>query len=206
MKLILGLGNPGREYVGTRHNIGFELIDVLADRLGWVPRGDFDRLSRSRFEAFAFEGTLDTARASEKLLLLKPQTFMNLSGRSLTAAMRFYKVKREDVMVVVDELALPAGQIRLRASGSDGGHNGLKDVRRAIGTDKYARLRIGIDPPPPPVAGKDYVLGKFSEGQRPAIEDALPNAAACCVVWAEHGVEKAMNQFNSRPPGRPESA
>ena len=197
MKLIVGLGNPGREYAGTRHNVGFEVVDTLAEKLGWAPRGDFDRLARTRFESLAFEGAMETARSSEKVLLLKPITYMNVSGRAVKQAMGFYKIPVEDVLIIVDELALPIGKLRLRGEGSHGGHNGLKDLRRAFGTDAYARLRIGIDPPPPPVAGKDYVLGKFTEEQRVDIDAALPKAAACCVTWADKGLTTAMNQFNA---------
>ncbi len=196
MRLLAGLGNPGREYVGSRHNVGFEVIDTLADKLAWAPRGDFDRLARSRFEALCFEGTLDTSAGSEKVLLMKPLTFMNLSGRSVQQAAKFYKIEPADVLAIVDELALPAGKLRLRANGSHGGHNGLRDVQRALGTSEYARLRIGVDSPPPPVAGKDYVLGKFDDAQRADIDAALPKAAACCVTWIEHGADRAMNLFN----------
>ena len=196
MLLLLGLGNPGREHAGTRHNVGYEVIDVLADKLGWASRGDFDRLARTKFEALTFEGSVETASGSEKLLLAKPLTYMNLSGRTVQQATKFYKLTPADVLVVVDEINLPAGKIRLRGDGSDGGHNGLKDVRRALGTTQYARLRVGVDPPPPQVAGRDWVLGKFDAGQRAEVERALPKAAACCVTWAEHGLTRAMNEFN----------
>ena len=197
MRLLAGLGNPGREYVGTRHNVGFEAIDVLAEKLAWAPKGDFDRLARSRFEALCFEGAIDTAKGSEKVLLMKPLTYMNVSGRAVSQAMKFYKMTPADVLVIVDELALPTGKLRLRGNGSHGGHNGLRDIQRALGTSDYARLRIGVDSPPPPVAGKDYVLGKFTEEERVDIDAALPKAAACCVTWIDYGLEKAMNQFNA---------
>jgi PTH1 family peptidyl-tRNA hydrolase len=196
MKLIVGLGNPGREYAKTRHNVGFEAIDVLAERLAWTPVGDFDRLARQRFQALTFEGAIDTATGAEKVMLMKPITFMNLSGRAVKEAMSFYKLTPADVLVMVDDLALPVGKLRLRGEGSAGGQNGLKDIQRALGTPQYARLRIGIDAPPPPVAGKDYVLGKFSEDQRIEVDKALPKAAACAVVWADAGLERAMNEFN----------
>ncbi len=198
MHLILGLGNPGREYEGTRHNVGWEVLDALAERVGWAPVGDFNRLSRTRFEAMTFEGVADLPNGStEKLLLVKPITFMNLSGRSLKQAVGFYKVPPEKVLVVVDELALPAGKLRLRGDGSDGGHNGLKDVARALGSKTYARLRVGIDPPPGPVAGKDWVLGQFTPEQRGDIDASLPKAAACCLAWVQDGLTKAMNEFNA---------
>src|SRR5436853_7902517 len=153
MRLIVGLGNPGREYVATRHNIGYEVIDRLAERLGWTRGpGEFDRLARTRFDGLALDGPLPLALgASEKLLLLKPTTYMNLSGRSVQAAMAFYQLTPADVMIVLDDLALPAGRIRLRAGGSNGGHNGLRDIERALGTSQYPRMRIGIDPAPPPM-------------------------------------------------------
>lgn len=199
MKLIVGLGNPGKDYVGTRHNVGFEAIDTLAVRLGWVVAGEFDRLARNKFDALVHEGSFQAPGGAEKVLLMKPMTFMNLSGRSVQAAASFFRVEPTDLLVVVDELSLPAGRIRLRSGGSDGGHNGLQSVRQALGTDKYPRLRIGIDPPPPEIAGRDHVLGKFSAEQRPAIDAALPRAAGCCLTWAESGVEAAMNRFNPDP-------
>ena len=194
MKLIVGLGNPGIDYLGTRHNVGFEVVDALAAYLGW---GVFDKLAKGKFDGLAFDGAVETARGVQKVLLLKPMTYMNVSGRSVQQAMKFYKVEPADVLVVVDELALPIGKLRLRADGSAGGHNGLKDVQRALGTAAYPRLRIGIDAPPPRITGKDYVLQKFDTDQRIAVDLALPKAAACCITWADNGTEKAMNLFNA---------
>src|SRR5688572_19840894 len=179
MKLIVGLGNPGRQYVGTRHNIGWEVVDNLAARLGWIGKpAEFDRVARSNFEGLTLDGTvsLHSTGGTEKLLLLKPTTYMNLSGRSVQSAMAFYQLAPADVMVVVDELALPCGRLRLRSGGSSGGHNGLKDVERALGTGEYPRLRVGIDPPPERVPGRDYVLGKFTEDQRKKIDPAIERA------------------------------
>ena len=193
MKLIVGLGNPGSEYVGTRHNVGFEVIDQFASRLGWVAGGQFDRLAKSNFEGLTIDGMLGT----EKLLLLKPLTFMNLSGRSVQAAMGFYQLTLPDVMVVLDDLALPSGKLRIRKGGSSGGHNGLKDIERALATDEYPRLRMGIDAPPPRIAGRDYVLGRFTDEQRRKIDPALDRAASAIVLWIEKGIEAAMNLFNA---------
>src|SRR4051794_26438507 len=148
MKLVVGLGNPGKEYSGTRHNVGWEVIDHLAAKLGWVGTPtDFDRMARTKFEGLVLDGTAPVL-GGDKLLLLKPTTYMNLSGRAVQAAMAFYQLTPADVMVVLDALALPVGRIRLGAGGSDGGHNGLRDIQRALGTNQYPRLRIGIDPPP----------------------------------------------------------
>ncbi len=197
MKLVVGLGNPERSYVGTRHNVGFEVIDQLAVRLGWTKPGDFDRMARTKFDGLAFDGVI----GSEKLVLLKPLTYMNLSGKSVQAAMAFYQMTPADVMVVLDDLALPVGRLRVRGSGSSGGHNGLRDIERALATNQYPRLRIGIDPAPPRVAGRDYVLGKFTPEQRVLLEPALVRACGAIVTWIEKGIETAMNQFNAEDGG-----
>ena len=200
MKIIVGLGNPGREYAGTRHNVGFEVIDAIARKLGWTfgPGDEFDRLAKTKFDGLAMDGTMELASGgSEKLLLLKPTTYMNLSGRAVQAAKSFYQVTSGDLMIVLDEMALPAGTIRLRASGSDGGHNGLKDIQRALGTSQYPRLRIGIDAPPPRVPGRDYVLGRFSEEQRKRLEPAISRGGEAVLTWVERGINAAMNRFNA---------
>ena len=199
MKIVVGLGNPGREYVGTRHNVGFEVIDAIARKLGWTFGADeFDRVAKTKFDGLAMDGTVQLASGeTEKLLLLKPMTYMNLSGRSVQAARAFYQVTSIDLMIVLDEMALPAGKIRMRPSGSDGGHNGLKDIQRALGTSQYPRLRIGIDPPPPRVPGRDYVLGRFSEEQRKRLDPAIGRSAEAVLTWIEKGINAAMNQFNA---------
>jgi len=194
MKLVVGLGNPGREYVGTRHNIGFEVVDRLAEKLGWVRLGEFDRMARSKFDGLALDGPVSE---NDKLLLLKPVTYMNLSGRAVQAAMGFYQATPADVMIVLDDLALACGRLRLRGGGSSGGHNGLKDIERALATQDYPRLRLGIDPPPPPIAGKDYVLGKFSSEQRKLIDPAIVRATGAILTWIDKGINAAMNQFNA---------
>lgn len=198
MKLVVGLGNPGRQYVATRHNIGWEVVDALAARLGWVAKpAEFDRVARSSFEGLTMNGTVSLhGGGTEKLLLLKPTTYMNLSGRSVQSAMAFYQLSPPEVMVVVDELALPCGRLRLRSGGSSGGHNGLKDIERALGTGEYPRLRVGIDPPPDRVPGRDYVLGRFSDEQRQKIDPAIERATSALVTWMDKGINAAMNQFN----------
>ena len=200
MKIIVGLGNPGREYVGTRHNIGFEVIDALAAKLGWIGKADeFDRVARTNFDGLTLDGQVSRPSSSEleKVLLLKPLTYMNLSGKSVQAAMAFYQVPPKDIVVVLDDLALPAGKLRIRSSGSNGGHNGLRDIERALGTIQYPRLRIGIDAPPPFVPGKDYVLGRFTGEQRKAIEPAIVRATGALLMWIDQGISPAMNQFNA---------
>jgi peptidyl-tRNA hydrolase, PTH1 family len=187
MKLVVGLGNPGSEYVGTRHNIGFDVVDGLAKKLGW------NDAPKKRFEGLSWDGNV----GGEKVLLLKPLTFMNLSGRSVQAAMSFYQLVPQDIVIVLDDLALPCGRLRLRGSGSSGGHNGLKDIERALSTNEYPRLRIGIDAAPPPMAGKDYVLGRFSIEQRKLVDPAVDRACEAILMWIEKGIESAMSVFNA---------
>jgi peptidyl-tRNA hydrolase, PTH1 family len=196
MKLIVGLGNPGKQYVGTRHNIGFEAVDALARRLGWTSGpGEFEKLARANFDGLAMDGSV--LGLSEKLMLLKPMTYMNLSGKAIQGAMGFYRLAPADVMVVLDDLALPCGRLRIRSGGSSGGHNGLKDIERALGTDQYPRLRIGIDAPPPFLPGKDYVLQPFTAEQRKAIAPAIEKSVQALMSWMEKGVVAAMNVFNA---------
>jgi len=198
MKLVVGLGNPGREYVGTRHNIGFEVIDAVARKFGLTcGEGEFERLAKSKFDSLLLAGSVSTPAGEDKLLLLKPMTYMNLSGRAVQQALAFYQLAPSDMMVVLDEMALPCGRIRLRSGGSDGGHNGLKDIQRALGTSQYPRLRVGVDAPPPFVPGRDYVLGKFASSQRKAVGEAIDRASGAIDLWMKSGIEAAMNRFNA---------
>ena len=195
MRLVVGLGNPGVDYAGTRHNVGWAALDVLAQKLGWIARAsEFNAVARTRFDGLMLDGTL--ADAGEKILLLKPTTYMNDSGRSVQQASAFYQIDVPGILVVLDDLALPCGRLRIRPGGSSGGHNGLKDVQRVLGTQDYPRLRIGIDAPPPRVPGKDYVLSRFTEAQQAVVNIALDRAAAAIVMWAKEGIEAAMNAFN----------
>jgi PTH1 family peptidyl-tRNA hydrolase len=190
MKLIVGLGNPGSQYEKTRHNAGFMAVDLLARR--WGSLGD---LPKARFQALAQEVTI----RGEKSLLLKPTTYMNLSGRSVAEAVGFYKLDvAKDLLVLVDDTALPTGSIRVRAGGSAGGHNGLTDIQRALGTDAYPRLRIGVDACPPMMKLEDYVLGRFTAEQQVLLEPALKKAADASEVFVTDGVTAAMNRFNAK--------
>ena len=194
MYLVVGLGNPGSQYVQTRHNVGWEAVDALAHRLGWTrSRDDFNRIARTRFDGLTLDGSL----GEEKLLLLKPTTLMNLSGQSVQAAANFYQVPLPRVLVVLDDLALPCGRLRFRGGGSNGVHNGLRDIERALGTTQYPRLRIGIDEPPGPIRGRDYVLGRFTPEQRKLIDPAVDRAASAILTWIERGLEQAMSQYNA---------
>lgn len=183
MKLVIGLGNPGAQYEMTRHNVGFRVVDELARRASAA-------LTVERFHGWFAAADL----RGEKVALLKPTTFMNRSGQCVQAAGRFYKAALEDVMIVVDDHALPLGRLRIRKSGSAGGHNGLKDIERVLGTDGYARLRIGIDPPLGNMAS--YVLSKFTEDEEKVIRDAVARASDAVECWLAGGIDMAMNRFN----------
>jgi PTH1 family peptidyl-tRNA hydrolase len=188
MKLVVGLGNPGSKYDGTRHNIGFELIDRIA------AGGSGAGFSR-KFDGLIAESEIDFQR----VLLLKPQTFMNLSGRSVGQALRFYKLDLAEVLVICDDLSLPLGKLRLRGGGSDGGQKGLRDITAALGSDAFARLRIGIGERGE-VDAADFVLSRFRPTERATIDDALILASQAVAVWVKLGLAAAMNRFNGPAP------
>src|SRR5262245_39766381 len=183
MKVVVGLGNPGAKSAGTRHNIGFEVIDYLAAAPGCSP-------FREKFEAFVAE----LKEGDETVLLMKPLTFMNLSGRALRAAIDFYKLPVEQVLVVCDDFNLPLGKLRIRAKGSHGGQNGLRNIQDQLGTDAYARLRIGVGQPADDAV--DHVLSRFKPGERAAVDEAVANASQATLVWVRSGLEASMNRFN----------
>jgi len=185
MKLIVGLGNPGKQYEKTRHNAGFMAIDRLARR--HMLSG-----AKSRFHA----GVLDGVIAGEKVLLMQPMTFMNRSGLAVGEAATFFKLTPEDVLVLVDDIALSTGRIRMRATGSAGGHNGLKDIERVLASRDYPRLRIGIDPPGR-VPQIDYVLGRFSSEQMDQLDSSLDRSCDAIECWLREGIEKAMSMYNA---------
>lgn len=189
MKIVVGLGNPGNRYVGTRHNVGFEVIDTLARHL---QVGSF----REKFESLIAEGK----RGDDTLLLVKPQTYMNLSGRAVRALLDFYKLPLQHLLVVCDDIHLPLGKLRLRPRGSHGGHNGLRDIQLHLGTEEYPRLRIGVGEPEPGEA-VDHVLSRFRASEQPIIAEAIARAAQAVECWAERGLEAAMNRFNA--PDKP---
>lgn len=190
MKLICGLGNPGREYERHRHNIGFMVVDALAAR--WKAPA-----AQSKFDADCTTATVD----GEKVLLLKPQGYMNLSGQSLGPAARFYKVPPADVLVIHDELDLPFAKLQLKQGGGSGGHNGLRSIAESWGEEGYGRLRFGIDKPKGPNA-KDrvvgHVLAPFFAEEQPALAEAITRAAEMAEGWARLGMATAMNRFNRR--------
>lgn len=192
MKLIVGLGNPGLEYERTRHNAGFLAADELARRHAPGEPG------KGRFHAVTLEARIGT----EKAVLLKPTTFMNRSGQAVGEALRFFKLEpAEDLLVMVDEVALPTGMIRLRMGGGANGHNGIKDIDRALGGAEYARLRIGVDKPPAMINKIDWVLGRFHEDEAAAVESGTKAAADAAALWASEGIDAAMNMFNKKVEG-----
>ena len=184
MKLIVGLGNPGKKYDGTRHNVGFAVIDSLA-------KGPDVESFQDRFDGEVAEWRGN----SEKVLLFKPDTFMNLSGRAVREALDYYKATPADVLVVCDDINLPLGKLRFRARGTHGGHNGLRDIQSHLGTTEYSRLRIGVDAPPEDGA-VDHVLGRFRPSERPVINEAVAEAVQGVVLWVREGIEPCMNQYN----------
>jgi len=188
VKLIVGLGNPGPKYDATRHNVGFDVLDRLARRHA------AGAVARSRFHGAVIEAAID----GEQVLLLKPATYMNRSGTAVSEAIGFYKLDAAaDLLVVVDDIALSCGMIRLRPGGGSGGHNGLADIEQRLGTTEYARLRIGIDGSGD-IPQEAYVLGRFRPDQREQVEPALDEAVHAAACWAAHGITEAMNRYNRR--------
>jgi PTH1 family peptidyl-tRNA hydrolase len=186
MKLIVGLGNIGSQYANTRHNIGFDVVDEMA------------REYQARFKKGKFKGDdVQINISGHRILLLKPSTFMNLSGESVIAAVRFYRIAPEDILVICDDVALPVGKIRFRAKGSDGGHNGLYNIINRIGTNAFSRLRVGVGAPPPQMDMVDYVLGRFLSDERSKIVEARDNAVRGAELWIKEGITPAMNRWNS---------
>jgi peptidyl-tRNA hydrolase, PTH1 family len=184
MKVIVGLGNPGGRYANTRHNVGFDVVDYLARS----PRaGAFQH----RFQAQVGELLED----SVKVLLVKPETFMNLSGRPVRQLLDFYHVPVEDLLVICDDINLPLGKLRVRARGTHGGHNGLRDIQQHLATQDYQRLRVGVGAPEKDAA-VDHVLGRFRPSEKPVIDDAIHLAGQATLVWLHKGVEVCMNQYN----------
>lgn len=188
MKLIVGLGNPGSQYAKTRHNAGFMVVDRLAVRHGLSG-------AKTRFRC----GVLDGLIASQRCLLMQPMTFMNRCGSAVREAVLFYKADPgADLLVVVDDVALSVGQIRIRAEGGTGGHNGLADIETALNTRAYARLRVGIDPPGR-LPQADYVLSRFTQEQLSRLEPAIDRACDAIECWLRHGIDQTMTRFNAAP-------
>ena len=194
MKLIVGLGNPGKKYENTRHNVGFEVVCELIRR--YQPGRP-----KTKFQGEYYESRIGGSGGAESqsALLLMPHTFMNLSGGSVLAARDFYKIDNVDILVICDDLNLALGRLRFRPKGSAGGQNGLNDILRRLGTQEISRLRVGIGRVPEGWDAADFVLSRFSAEQRDAMDDGIVQAANGVEVWVREGIAECMNRFNADP-------
>ena len=189
MLAIVGLGNPGEKYAHTRHNAGFDVIDILSQKLN-IP------VKKLKCHAVLGEGLLENG---QKLALIKPQTFMNLSGQCVAEALSWYKITPREMLLIVDDIDLPFGQVRIRSKGGPGTHNGLRHIVQCTGTGDFPRVRVGMGAPPPEWDLADWVLGKFAdEAARKTAFDAYMLAAEAALCWAEHGIDQTMNRYNKR--------
>lgn len=186
MKLIVGLGNPGMQYAATRHNIGFEVIDSIAKTYNIS-------VTKSKYKALIGEGNI----AGEKVILMKPQTYMNLSGEAVKACMDFHKISNEDLVVIYDDISLEVGQLRLRQTGSAGGHNGIKNIIAQLGTQAFPRIKFGVGEKPAGWDLANYVLGRFSEEDMKIIGPRVGDAVKAIEMIIGSGIEKAMNNYNN---------
>ncbi len=188
MYLMVGLGNPGKQYDMTRHNIGFEVIDYIAYKYNI-------KVNKLKFKAVYGEMSID----GEKVYLVKPQTYMNLSGESVREFCAFYKIPPENVIVIFDDISLEPGRIRLRAKGSDGGHNGIKSIIYQLGSDKFPRIKLGVGAPPHKEYDlADFVLGRFAKDDIPVMEETIQKSAQAAVMIIQQGMERAMNMYNTK--------
>ncbi len=186
MYLIVGLGNPGREYVGTRHNMGFEAIDAICAKFKI-------EMNKEKHRAILGEGRI----GGEKVILVKPQTYMNLSGESVRELVEWYKIEPEQVLVIYDDISLPTGKVRIREKGSDGGHNGIKNIIYQLKTDVFPRIKIGVGQERhPDFDCKDYVLGKFSKEETEILIDTVVRVADAAECLISTDAKTAMNRFN----------
>lgn len=183
--IIVFLGNPGAKYAYSRHNVGFMTAEI-------IEKAKNIKITRVKFKALTAVSLL----GGEKVLLMKPQTYMNLSGDAVSQAMAYYKVPLERVLVISDDVSMPVGKLRIRRSGSAGGHNGLKDIIAKCGGDSFPRLKIGVGSPPPHYDMADWVLGTFKDQDAVDIDSALERATRAIDVIIEHGIDKAMAEFN----------
>ena len=190
MKLVVGLGNPGKQYEKTKHNIGFMVVDAIADSVPHTPWREKQRAE-----------VCSITVAGEKVLLVKPQTFMNVSGESVGPLMRYYKIDPSDVYCIYDDMDLPVGKLRIRPNGSSGGHNGIKSLISHIGTENFPRFRVGIGRPLPQWTVIDHVLAPFSEDSQEKVQKGIKDTVKAVLGTLEVGIDKGMNQFN--PKRRP---
>ena len=185
MYLIAGLGNPTRQYEHTRHNVGFDVMDVLAEKYNI-------RMDEKKYKAICGKGMI----GSEKVVLVKPQTFMNLSGESIAEAVNFYKVDPEHIIVIYDDISLKPGQIRIRKKGSAGGHNGNRNIIAQLGTDTFQRIKVGVGEKPQGWDLADHVLGHMDKADRKLAEEAFLDAVSAVELIVDGKIEQAMNDYN----------
>ncbi len=190
MKAVFGLGNPTREYTATRHNIGFDTITCLSDIHNF-------RVDSAKFKGLCGFGYI----AGTKVIFVQPQTYMNNSGECVRAVMDFYKLTPQDIIVVYDDINLAVGQLRIRAKGSAGGHNGMKSIIAHVGTEDFIRVRVGVGAKPADWDLADYVLGRFTKDEEPVVREALKDAAKACELIISDSVEAAMNVYNKKGRG-----
>ena len=188
MYIIAGLGNPGKKYENTRHNMGFIAIDLLAEEFGI-------KVDKLKFKSLVGEGRI----AGQRVLLMKPQTYMNLSGEAIREAVNFYKIEPEELIVIYDDIDIPTGTFRIRKKGSAGTHNGMRSVVYQIQSDQFPRIRVGIGSEKK-VDLIHYVTGGVSKSEKELLEDALVKSAKAAACIVEKGIDKAMNEYNVRPP------
>ncbi len=186
--IIVGLGNPGKDYKNTRHNIGFDVIDVIADKVNIS-------VTEKKHKALVGKGVF----AGQKVILAKPQTYMNLSGESVRSLLDYYKVdETEELIIISDDISLPPGQIRIRKKGSAGGHNGLKNIIAHLGHDSFHRIKMGVGEKPKGYDLADYVLGHFDKTDRAIMDDAVSDAMAAIEMIMNEGADTAMNHYNKK--------
>ncbi len=188
MFVIVGLGNPTAEYAGTRHNVGFDVIDTIAEKYNIS-------VTERKHRAFCGKGII----AGQKVILVKPQTYMNLSGESVRSVLDFYKVDVEtELLVIFDDVSLDVGQLRIRKKGSAGGHNGIKNIIQHVGTNVFQRIKVGVGEKPKDYDLADYVLGHFSKEDQKLMDEAFKEAGAAVAAIVTEGIDSAMNKFNGK--------
>ena len=187
MFLIVGLGNPTKQYEKTRHNIGFDVMDALADKYNIS-------ISENKHKALCGKGMIE----GMKVVLAKPQTYMNLSGESIREAVDYYKIDPEDIIVIYDDISLEPGQLRIRLKGSAGGHNGIKNIIAHLGTQEFPRIKVGVGAKPPKMDLADYVLSRFGAEEQKIMDEAFGEAAEAAVMMMTTGAERAMNHYNAK--------
>ena len=195
MKAIIGLGNPGMKYAGTRHNIGFDAVTAIAEKYNLS-------INNKKFKGVYADGHI----AGEKVLLVQPQTFMNLSGECVREVADFYKLNPDEIIIICDDINLDVGRLRIRKKGSAGGHNGLKNIIAHLGTEEFPRIRVGVGEKTEGWDLADYVLARFDKDSEPVIREALANVVGAVETWISEGIDAAMNRYNVSAKKKEESS